>query len=157
MTTTADSRTLDDVLKDLRFAMVGTADGNDWHSRPLSLAEQKGSILRFLVSSDAEWVQALETGGSPSSVTFSDPGKNTYVALQGSARTVDHRSVIDRIWNPGAAAYFDGKDDPTIRVLEVTVRHGEWWDGPSGRLGQLLSMAKAALGQQPGGEGTVTT
>ena len=159
MTSTQDTdRTLDDALDGLRFAMVGTPDGPDWRARPLALAEQDDEVLRFLVPSSAEWVAGLEgKAGCPAGVTFSDPHKNVYVALQGSARVTADRAVIERLWNPAAGAYFDGKDDPGIRVLEVTVDEGEYWDAPGGRVGQMISLVKAALGRDPGSKGDIAT
>ncbi len=153
-------KTLDDALDGLRFAMVATADpknGGTWKSRPLTMAEQDGGTLRFLVATSADWVDGLEIAPSPTTVTFSDPGKNTYVALQGSARTTNDRAKIAELWNVGAASYFDGKDDPTVRVLEVGVEYGEFWDGPHGRLGAAIAMAKAALGKDSGEKGDVRT
>lgn len=157
-TDTQTSQSLTDALDGLRFAMVGTLDPrtNQWASRPLALAEQDGEVLRFLVSTEATWVSDLDGQGSPSGVTFSDPGKNTYVGLQGTAHVRNDRGTIDRVWNPGAAAWFDGKDDPTVRVLEVTVASGEYWDGPSGRLGSAIALVRAALGDDPGTEGSIT-
>lgn len=149
-------RTLTDALDGLRFAMVATADGTGtWKSRPLALAGADGPVLSFLVGAEADWVQSLEATGSPATVTFSDPAKNAYVALQGSARTVDDRARIAELWNVGAASYFGGKDDPQVRVLEVSVHYGEFWDGPQGRLGQVLQLASAALGRPTGSQGDV--
>lgn len=149
-------RTLHDALDGLRFAMVATADADGtWKSRPLALAGDEDGVLSFLVAVDADWVAALEQGGSPTTVTFSDPGKNVYVALQGSARTLDDRQRIADLWNPGAAAYFDGEDDPKVRELQVQVHYGEFWDAPSGRLGSVLQLASAALGRPTGEQGDV--
>jgi general stress protein 26 len=156
METAEKVRELSEVLEGLRFGMVATDDGGTWKARPLALAEEQDGALRFLVSHDADWVAALDVNGSPTTVTFSDPGKNTYVALQGKARTVNDRAKIEALWNPGAAAYFDGKDDPTVRVLEVNVEYGEWWDGPSGRIGQLITVASAAMGKHVGDKGPVS-
>ncbi len=145
-------RSLSDALDGLRFAMVATADttgpeAGTWKARPLALAGEEGGTLSFLVAVDAEWVAALEAAGSPTTVTFSDPGKNTYVALQGTARTADDRARIAALWNAGAASYFEGPEDPKVRVLDVAVHYGEFWDSPSGRLGQLLTLASAAIGR----------
>ena len=151
-------KTLDDALDGLRFAMVATADpshGGEWKARPLALAGTEGGVLRFLVGVDADWVEGLEQTGSPTTVTFSDPGKNTWVALQGSARTTDDRALVHALWNPAAGAYFEGADDPSVRVLEVQVSYGEFWDGPCGRVGQLLSVARAALGGESGDQGDI--
>ncbi len=153
---TDTARTLSDVLDGLQFAMVATADDSGtWRARPLSLAGHDGDVLSFLVSVQADWVEALETGGSPTTVTFADPGKNTYVAVQGSARTVDDRARIAAMWNVGAGAYFDGPDDPQVRVLDVVVSYGEYWDGPHGRVGSLLQLAAKALGKETGRQGDI--
>ncbi len=154
------SKNLTEALSGLRFAMVATADpseGGTRKSRPLTMADHDDATLSFLVGVDADWVAGLETTGSPTTVTISDPGKNTYVALQGSARTRDDRARVEDLWNIGAGAYFDGKDDPSVRVLEVAVDYGEFWDGPSGRIGAALTLAKAAAGGSSGDQGDVVT
>lgn len=149
-------RTLHDALDGLRFAMVATADADGtWKARPLALAGDDDGVLSFLVAVDGDWVAALEEGGSPTTVTFSDPGKNVYVALQGTARTLADRQRIKDLWNPGAAAYFEGQDDPDVRELQVQVHYGEFWDAPSGRLGSVLQLASAALGRPTGEQGDV--
>ena len=159
MTSSSDTsaRTLADALDGLMFAMVATSDPDGhWQSRPLAVAGQDGGTLRFLVSTDADWVAGLDAQASPTTVTFSDPGKSAYVALQGAARTTNDRAQISELWNPGAAAYFEGKDDPKVRVLEIDVHYGEYWDGSDGRLGQALDLVKAALGKKdPGEQGDV--
>lgn len=153
-TTTPAPRSLPDALDGLRFAMVSTAEPETgrWRSRPLALAGVDGGVLRFLVSVDADWVPGLD---GPAGVTFSDPGKSVYVGLQGSARVRDDRALVAELWNPGAAAFFDGEDDPRVRVLEVEVSDGEYWDSPSGRIGTAVSYVKAALGREVGDEGPV--
>ena len=149
-------KTLSDALDDLRFAMVATADADGtWKARPLALAGQERSVLSFLVSADADWVASLEATGSPTTVTFSDPGKNTWVALQGTARTVQDAARTKDLWNPGAEAYFDDADDPRLRVLDVEVHYGEHWDGPSGLVGRAVQLVGAKLGRDPGDQGGV--
>lgn len=154
---TADTdRPLSDVLDGLVFAMVATADsGGTWRARPLALADQTRDVLSFLVSVEADWVEALDAAGSPTTVTFSDPAKNSYVAVQGTARLLNDRARIADLWNPGAAAYFDGADDPQVRLLEVSVAYGEYWDGPTGRVGSLLQLGLKALGKETGEQGDV--
>jgi general stress protein 26 len=126
-------KTLHDVLDGLTFAMVATSDpshGGTWKSRPLALAGQDGPVLSFLVGADADWVEGLETADSPATVTFSDQSKNVWVALQGNARTRNDRQKIAELWNVGAGSYFDGKDDPKVRVFEFTVDYGDSHHSP---------------------------
>lgn len=155
------AKTLKDALDGMMFAMVGTEDksgpGPVWKSRPLTTAQATDDTLQFLVSGETDWVQALETSGSPTTVTYSDPGKNTYVALQGTATTTDDKQLIDELWSAPNGAWFDGKDDPNIRVLQVAVGSGEFWDSASGKTGGLISVVKAAAGGDGGDRGAVLT
>jgi general stress protein 26 len=154
--TAPDARPLTEVLVDLRIAMVTTAVGPVWKSRPLVLAGMPGPTLHFLVSAEADWVQALDESGSPTTVTFSDPNINEYVALQGRARAVRDEALIGELWNAEAKAYFSGTDDPALRVLEVEIEHGEYWDSPAGTIGRLFALAKAAAGGDAGREGPIS-
>lgn len=161
-----DSRRLGDLLDGQRIAMVTTpgivasaAGGAHLSARPLTLLEQDGPTLRFLVSRSAEWVQALPAGDAEVQVSFADPGDNRWVALSGAARVADDRALVSRLWNPAAGTFFDGPDDPDVVALEVEVRGGEWWDGPSGRIGQAVSMLRAAVthdAEKAGDRGTVS-
>ena len=45
---------------------------------------------------------------------------------------------------PCGAAYFD-QDDPNVAVLRFDVSDGEFWDGPSGRLGSVVALLRAKL------------
>lgn len=69
------------------------------------------------------------------------------------------RAEIDRYWNPGAAAFFDGKDDTNLAVLHFDVSDGEYWTAPSGRIGSLIAMTKAAVGgdEAAGEQGPIAT
>ena len=154
-----EPRSLDDVLGDLRFAMVSTsAPESDGLARPLTLLEHDAPLLRFLVSREAEWVEPLLADEHPTLVAFADPGSNTYVSVAGMGRVHRDEVQIERLWNPAAGVYFDGRDDPAIAVLEVDVVDGEWWDGPSTKVGQAVDMVRTKLtGTAPGDQhGAVT-
>jgi general stress protein 26 len=144
-----NTRTLDDVLDGLRFAMLTTESPGGLSARPLTLMEQDGSTLRFLVAQSSGWVDDVADVG----VSFADPQHNTYVALTGAARLSLDRATIERLWNPMAKAFFDGPSDPDLAVLEVEVSTGEWWDGPSGRAGQALAMLRAVVAHDEGKAG----
>jgi general stress protein 26 len=143
-------RPLDDVLDGLRFAMVTTESPGGLTARPLTLMEQDGATLRFLVSQSADWVQDV----ADVQVSFADPHANRYVALTGIATLSVDRAELERLWNPMAKAFFDGPDDPDLGALEVEVRGGEWWDGPSGRIGQGVAMLRAVVTGDEGKAGS---
>lgn len=153
------TRGIDEAIEGHRFAMVAAASaGGAIDSRPLTLLEHDGATLRFLVARSAPWV--AEVGdGAPVNAAFADPERNAYTSLSGRSRLRTDRDLVERLWNPVAGVYFDGKDDPDIAVLEIEVTGGEWWDGPSSKVGQAVDMLKAKVtGSHGAGEhGDVTT
>ena len=145
------SKALSDLIGGGTIAMFMTMRGSEHTSRPLAVAEVDGGRISFLVDRTVDWAAGLDAG-TPVHVSVSDDRHNTYLSLQGTATITPDRDEIERLWNPGAAAYFDGQDDPAIGVLRFEVAGGEFWDSPSGRIGAAISMLRAAVSGDPGGE-----
>jgi len=139
--------------------MLMTMIGDEHTSRPMTVAEVDGGRLAFLVDTTADWYHAVAGGSATVHVTLSDVRHNEFAALNGSATVSRDRAEIDRLWNPGASAFFEGKDDPNIAVLHFDVSDGQYWDAPSGRIGSLIAMARAALGgdEAAGDHGSIST
>jgi general stress protein 26 len=143
------AKPLDDLLEAGKFVMLMTMIGAEHTSRPLTIADVSGHRLSFLIDATTDWAIAVRDGAAVVHATVADDRSNTYVAVNGDAIVTLDRAEIDRLWNPGAAAYFDGKDDPALAVLHLDVTDGEYWDGPSGRLGAAIQMVRAALASEP--------
>lgn len=140
--------------------MVGTRSGQfyAWEFRPLTVAAVEGGIIDILLDTREDWVGRL-TAGEEVEATLSDNRKNDWAHLSGTATVSTDPDLIDERWNPFASAFFeDGRDTPGIAVFRIRVATGRYWSSPSGRIGSLLSMVSAALGNDRGvGEhGTVT-
>ena len=150
------ARSLDEVIDGHRFAMVTTSTPQGLTARPLTLLEQEGSVLRFLVSTDAEWVQQVGRGLRSIQVSFVSPQDSTYVALLGRASVDPARESVERLWSPAAKSSFDGPGDPSAAVLEANIHDGEWWDAPSSKVGMAIALAKRTItGGEPGEHGSV--
>ncbi len=142
----ASTQALDDLVDSGDTVMLMTMIGERHSSRPMTVAAVAEGRLDLLADTTADWCSAIAAGEAVVHITKSDVRANTFVALNGAASLSDDRAEIDRLWNPGAAAFFDGKDDPHVAVLHFDVDEGEYWDGPSGRIGALISLVRAAVG-----------
>ena len=77
-------------------------------------------------------VEALAQGRR-AIATFADKGE-LYASIQGRLSVTDDRQTIERLWNPGAAAWFEGgMDDPKVRLLRLDAENAEIWDGDGRR------------------------
>jgi general stress protein 26 len=153
MNDTDQSKPLAELVSDGTTAMVGTMTGTTLSFRPLTVASVEGDSLVYLVDGTAEWARALADGDEVAT-TIARDRENDYLWLTGAVSITDDDARIDELWNPFAEAYFEGgRDHPAILV--VTVRHdtGQYWSGPSGRIGQLVSFVKAKVaGSDEAGE-----
>ena len=73
-------------------------------------------------------------------------GEALFASLQGALVRDDDRAVIDRLWNPFVAAWYEGgKDDPKLALLRFDAEHAEIWLNEQ----SLLAGVKMLLGVDP--------
>jgi general stress protein 26 len=89
-------------------------------------------------------------GDSRVCVTYAEPSRQDYVSFSGRASLVRDRAEIDARWSALLKAWFpNGKDDPDVALLRVSVEQAEYWDSPNSTVVQLYGYAKAALTGEP--------
>jgi general stress protein 26 len=129
METVADRHEhLHEILEDFGSAMLVThsAEGGI-HARPMRVAELKpdGDLL-FVTSLESTKVAEI-AADSEVCVTFQSRAQ--FAAVYGIARVERDRALIERLWSPEWKVWFPrGKDDPSICLIRVDGRHGEYWD-----------------------------
>jgi general stress protein 26 len=152
-TRTGDLEKLRDMIKAIDFCMLTTIDEQgDPHSRPMS---SNGDIdpngdLWFFTGVSSHKVSEVEK--SPKvNVSFADPDNQRYVSVTGVAELVRDREKIDELWRPEFKMWFpEGKDDPEIALLRVSLEQGEYWDSPSSTIGFALKFVSSLVtGKQP--------
>jgi general stress protein 26 len=152
-TRAGDLEKLREMIKDIDFCMLTTMDEQgDPHSRPMS---SNGDIdpngdLWFFTAASSHKVSEVEA--SPKvNVSFADPENQRYVSVTGVAHLVRDRKKIDELWRPEFKMWFpEGKDDPEIALLKVSLEKGEYWDSPSSAIGYALSFVSSLVtGKQP--------
>lgn len=142
---------LKEKIKDIKIAMLTTQEEDgDFHSRPMATQDiDPDGTMWFLTYDSSNKVEEIRQNNRVS-LTFSDTGADTYVSTSGMAEVSADRNKIDALWNDGLKAWFpNGKEDPNIRLLKVTIHRGEYWDRPGGKMMTLFEMAKAAVTGQP--------
>ncbi len=142
-----------DLIKNIKFAMFTTRHSNGHlHSRPMTTQNKKvdeDGSLWFFMSRAGEPVADLETE-STVNVVYSDPGKDSYVSVSGTARVVENLAKKEQLWNKFNEAWFPGgATDPDLALVQVQITHANYWDVKSSKLVQLFAMAKAVVTGKP--------
>ena len=128
-----------------RVVMLGVDGVEDGFARPMIVQiGQERSPLWFFTSSENHIVAALAQGRR-AIATFAAKGE-LYASMQGSLSLSQDRAMIDKLWNPQVAAWYEkGKDDPKLRLLRFDAERAEiWLDGSS-----FVAGIKSLLGVDP--------
>ncbi|QMU28310.1 pyridoxamine 5'-phosphate oxidase family protein [Adhaeribacter radiodurans] len=150
-TPSQDLEKLIDLIKDIKTAMFTTAEvDGTLRSRPMRTQQVKpDGILWFFTGEDSAKTHEIQQDRHVN-VSYMDDASNTYVSVSGRARTVKDKAKIDELWKEPLKAWFpEGKDDPNIALIKVTIDQAEYWDAPSSTLVHLYGMAKAAITGEP--------
>ncbi|HEY4191280.1 MAG TPA: pyridoxamine 5'-phosphate oxidase family protein [Mesorhizobium sp.] len=131
-----------DLIEKIGFCMLATNDGRDIRSRPMTAhAEREENAVYFLL--DLKDHKNLDAFAS-SCLAFADSGDMNYVSVTGSGEVSNDRAKIGELWSSPYKAFWDGPDDPNIRVLKITPKDAQYWDGP-GKIASYAKMLAAAV------------
>jgi len=136
------------LIKDIKYGMFTAHHGNGHlHSRPMTTLnrDEQSGVLWFFMSRSGE--PALDIESVPEvNVSYSDAGKDAYVSVSGTARTVNDPARKNMLWSPLMQAWFPGGvGDPDLALIAVTINHAEYWDVKTNKATKIYEMAKAAM------------
>jgi len=131
-----------------RTMMLGLPGVENGHSQPMT-AQLDGKAERgpiwFFASKDADFVTAM--GPSHRAVAhFVSKGHDLFASVDGEIFADNDRAVIDRLWNPMVAAWYEGgKADPKLQLLRFDPKDGQVWLNAH----SLVAGIKMLLGRDP--------
>ena len=129
-----------------RTLMLGLDGVEDGHARPMTaqIEGDKGPLW-FFTAKDSALVQKLSEGHR-AFAAFSSKGHDLFASIKGNLSLSNDRAVIERLWNPFVAAWYEGgKDDPKLALLRLDAEHAEIWLNAS----SLVAGVKMLLGADP--------
>ncbi len=144
-----DARELEErlwkALKSDRTVMLGLDGVEDGHSRPMTAqVEGERGPLWFFGASDSALAKNVGDGRR-AMAAFSSKDHELFASIAGTLRRDDDRAVIDRLWNPFVAAWYEGKDDPKLALFRLDAEEGEVWVNAS----SVFAGVKMLLGIDP--------
>lgn len=128
--------------------MLGLAGVDEGHGQPMTAQfedkEDRGPIW-FFTARDSDLVKALHESHR-GVFNFASKGHDLFAAVHGGLTAHNDRAMIDKLWNPFVAAWFEGgKDDPNLQLLRFEPERAQiWLNGSS-----LLAGIKMLMGADP--------
>ncbi|HYJ97312.1 MAG TPA: pyridoxamine 5'-phosphate oxidase family protein [Burkholderiaceae bacterium] len=133
-------------LKSDRTVLLGLVGADESHTRPMTavLEHDDHGPIWFFSSKDTALVRHLTADGR-AVCAFVAKDHALFATIHGRLSPSIDPSVIDRLWNPFIAAWYEGKDDPKLALLRFDPTDGEIWLNDS----SFLAGVKMLLGVDP--------
>ncbi|KEQ07775.1 pyridoxamine 5'-phosphate oxidase family protein [Pseudorhizobium pelagicum] len=133
-----------DLIDKIGFCMLATHNGSDIRARPMSAYTKRADGAVYFLT-DVASHKDEEVARFPNvCLAFADTKGQKYVSVSGTAEVLNDRELIREIWAFPAKAWWEGPDDPSIRILKVNPEFAEYWDSP-GTVISYIKMAAAAV------------
>ena len=102
--------------------------------------------LYFFVRAEGELCRSVEAGHTEVGVTFSKHSADLYAYIEGRASISNDRKLLEQLWTPTAEAWFNGYQDPQLRLLLVHGESADVWHNTHSATQQWWHTTKKAVG-----------
>ncbi len=139
-----------EILNSFSTAMLVTRRDRELRSRPMAIAEvSEDGAIWFLTSIESG---KLEEITDEPFVNLSMQDESSYLSVSGTVMATRDREKVEELWSAADKIWFpEGKDDPSIIVMEVVPTYAEYWDhsGVEG-IKSIFEIGKSLVtGEQP--------
>ena len=139
------------LIKDIKVTMMTTHDDEgDLFACPMAAVQDKfEGELWFFTRNDSRKIEDIQ-GNPKVLLAYSNPAKQEYVSVAGTAETISDRAKIREMWSEGLRVWFPkGAEDPSIVLIKVVVSSAEYWDSPSFAMVRVYGYVKAMVTGTP--------
>jgi general stress protein 26 len=141
--------TIEELVERIPVAMMTTIDrGQQLTSRPMLAVETAGQVVWFLTRADTNKLTEISADARVNLAFVGSSGE--YASVSGRATVSDDRHMVERLWNPTYRAWFpEGREDPDIVLLRISVERADYWETSSSRVQRLFGVVKAMVTGEP--------
>jgi general stress protein 26 len=137
------------LIDKIKICMLATHDGERIRARPMSaVGREPENAVYFLTDVKGQKDNEIDRDREVTLI-FAKPDSGKFMSVNGAARVLDDRFRVRDLWGPAAEAWWQSPDDPNIRVIEVTPREAEFWEGPHGLVASVQMAVAAATAMAP--------
>lgn len=134
-------------LKSDRTLMLGLTGVEEGHSQPMTaqIEGDEGGPIWIFSAKGVDLVQAAGTGHR-AMAHFASKDHDLFATVHGRLVPDNDRDMIERLWNPFVAAWYEGgKDDPKLQLLRFEPERAQIWLNEH----SLFAGVKVMMGRDP--------
>ena len=132
------------IVGEVRAGMLWLA-GSDHHPQPMSpYADEGGSCIWFFASRSSDLARELGMSGGVAHFVVVSPRQDYHASVRGGLVENKDASKIDAFWSDVTAAWFEGREDPDMTLLQFNCHDAAIWASTGNPVRFGWEIAKAA-------------
>jgi general stress protein 26 len=135
------------LMESMHFALLVTRDGGAMDARPMAATAKREDGCIYILANKGE--DSDDQIQQDSEVVLSFNKDASYVVVHGTAGVSDDRAKIAELFNAFDKAWWDGPEDPRIRLLTIMPHDCEYWESPGKLISYADMLLSAATGKTP--------
>jgi general stress protein 26 len=134
------------IMNKVKTCMFTTHHQDGFDARPFHayVEEDEGAVI-FMTGADSRAI--ADVSANPRVLLTFAGGTSDFAAVEGMAAVENDRAKIKDLWNPWAEAFWDGPDDPRVRLIRVAPSSARYWDAPNAVVSTVQMLAAAVSGK----------
>lgn len=135
-----------DELGEVNAVMLGVKESNQ-HLQPMApYCDPQHYSVWFFTEKSSDLIDAVGAAGARAIFTLQSEDRHFYACAEGLLVQNTDREKVDEFWNPVAAAWYEnGKDDPSLVMLQMTMASASIWASSGNPISFAWKIAKANL------------
>lgn len=139
-----------DIIEKVGICMLTTRCSGGLRARPLEARPDRAAGLILFVTDARSGKEDEIERHADVGLVFINVKDKAYLSITARAEVLEDHAKARAIWKKTDDAWWDGPDDPHVRILRVTPATAELWDGPASAAVAAFEFAKARLtGEKP--------
>lgn len=115
-------------LKSDRTVMLALPGFDNGRGQPMTALFEGDHSGPLWIFTSADNDMLIATGeGREALIHFASKGHDLFATVDGHLKVDTDYMTVERLWNPFVAAWFEGKDDPKLRLLRFDPGHAQIW------------------------------
>lgn len=148
----SDSSDIDRVWKlidKIGICMFASKEDDRIRSRPMGAKPNQSANAIYFLTDERGHKDKQVAQDNHVCLSFAQPGDGKFLTVSGDARVLNDRMLIKELWDTAAEAWWNGPDDPSVRVIVVTPEDAQFWEGPHGIVATFAMVVAAATSGPP--------
>ncbi|MFS4446469.1 pyridoxamine 5'-phosphate oxidase family protein [Maribacter sp. 2307UL18-2] len=126
------------------FMMATNLDKIPFSVCPMTLQDMdEQGDLWFFTPRDSDHFRAIEEDNRVQLI-ISNEQEQTYLSIYGNATHIVDDEKLNQLWNPMLKAWFNGKNDPNLALLNINMESAYFWNNDENNMVSLYHLIQAA-------------